>query len=103
MRRWSLEKYQDGNKHIFSGKVERFGSFTDKESGKKIDTVLITNLTGEDNKELSDHVWITDRKIAKYELKKGLRYTFRAKVGTYRKGRSVTDYQLKSLSQFAIA
>ncbi len=103
MRRWELEKYKDGGKHLFKGKVERFGSFIDKATGKKVDTVLITGLFGEDDKPITDHVWISDRKIGKYELKAGVKYTFMARVGTYNRGRTASDFQLKGVTQFAVA
>ncbi len=103
MRRWSLEKYKDGNKHLFSGKIERFGSFIDRASGKKVDTVLITDLFNENNEALTDHVWVKQKKMDKYGLKTGQRYTFMARVGTYQRGRTAADFQLKNLTQFAVA
>ena len=103
MRRWSLEKYKDGNKHSFSGKIERFGSFIDRASGKKVDTVLITDLSGEDNTILTDHVWVKQKKVNKYNIIPGKRYTFKARVGTYQRGRTAADFQLKNLTQFAVA
>lgn len=103
MRRWTLEKYTDGNKHRFKGTIERFGSYTDRESGKIIKTVLLTSIEDENDRPCTDHAWVKDKCIDKYGLKKGERYSFMARVGTYKRGRTARDYQLKNLTQFTAA
>lgn len=101
MKRYKLEKYKDGEKHLFKATVDRFGSYPDKESGKYVQTILFSDIYGEDKKRCADHSWIEiDKKIQNANLMVGETYTFMARVGIYKRGRTASDFHLKNLCQF---
>ena len=103
MRRWALEKYKDGKKHQFQGKITRFSSYIDKKSGKRTETLLITDVLDEQGRPCTDHAWVAEKGIRKYGLETGKIYTFMARVGTYSRGQTAFDFQLKRLSNFKTA
>ena len=103
MRR-KMEKYKDGEKHRFTGAVERFGSFIDKESGKLKKSVLLMDIRDEKGNLCTQHAWVTvDKRLEQAGLLEGVKYSFQAKVGTYKRGRESYDFQLKRLSEVALA
>ena len=102
--RYKLGQYQDQEKHRFTGEVVRFGSYVDRETGKKQTTILFKDIKAEDGKTLTDHAWVKeDSYIKGVGLKKGKVYSFEARVGIYNRGRTAKDYQLKKVRQMSVA
>ena len=101
--RIKLGKYQDGEKHRFEATYIRKGSYIDRTTGKQKMTVLLGGITDEYDRECADHAWIPVKCVEKYQFKQGKRYTFMARVGTYKRGRTASDFQLRDICQVAAA
>ena len=102
--RHKLGNYQDRQKHRFSAKMVRYGSYKDRTTGKDQTTILFTELKDEEGTLLTDHVWVREDSYMKTAaLKQGRIYTFEAKVGTYNRGRTASDYQISKVRQISVA
>lgn len=102
--RYKLEKYQGGEKHIFTAKMARRGGYINRNTGKNENTILFTNVTDEDGRIVTDHAWVReDSYLRECSLTKGMVYSFEAKVGTYNRGRTAKDYQLNRIRQLKAA
>jgi hypothetical protein len=80
-------KNQDGIRHRFKARVERFGTKTNYH-GFPAPTLLLTDVRfASNNKPATDHIWFTVGKtIEKMELQPGDIIEFDARVGEYVKG-----------------
>lgn len=102
--RHKLEEYQGKEKHRFTAKVIRYGSFYDYEKKENTTTILFRDVKSESGEVLTDHVWVRqDSYMKSIALKEGKVYSFEAKVGTYSRGRTARDFQLNKLRQFKAA
>lgn len=102
--RHKLGDYQGKEKHTFSAKMIRYGSYKDRATGEEKTSILFRDLKDEDGNILSDHVWVKeDSYIKKTTLEKGRIYSFEAKVGTYNRGRTSKDYQINKLRHITAA
>ncbi len=98
--RYKMEQYQDGKQHTFTADISLFSKYVDYSTGEKKQTILFTNVTGENGRIITDHVWVTkNKRMDKYKLKKGTTYQFMAKVGKYKRGNTCSDFQLKDICQ----
>ena len=102
--RYKLEKYQGKVKHTFTAEVTKKGSYLDRDTGEKKKTILFTNVRDEKGKIVTDHVWVKEDSYLKDQtLTKGKVYTFEAKIGTYNRGRTATEFSLNKVRRIEAA
>lgn len=102
--RYKLERYRGKEKHRFTAKMVKYGSYINKTTGENHNTVLFVDIRNEEGELLTDHAWVKeDSYIKKVRLEKGKIYSFEAGIGMYNRGRTSKDYQLKRLRQIKAA
>lgn len=102
--RKQLAKIQDGKKHTFKATMARYGSFVDRETGKRLRTILLTDIRDDTGRVLTDHAWVREDSYLKgMTLVEGVDYTFEARVGIYDRGCTAKDYRLARIRKMAAA